>query len=667
VEHEFPSVLASRFSAEELLGAGGLGAVWRARRRSDGRLVALKVLRPEVADDDAVRTRFEREGALAGQRLSPGLVAVVETGTVDGTAFIATELVEGRTLEDVLAKDGPLEPARVLALGRDLAACLAALHAAGVVHRDLKPGNVMIQPDGTVRLLDLGLARDTADGPGPTRTGVILGTPRYMAPEVCRGQKAGPAADVFALGMLLHDCLAPASVDGTDDRALLAALTLRATGRERYRRPAGCPLELWTAVAAMLANDPAERPADGRTAGAVLADARPVPTVATERPLVPRRSFGVPVAVAVLAVTFLLVANWSLSVRPVDEGTRRPLSPTEYRRGVQRALDGLIDRGGWTVDERRLRLVPAGAARGEARDVLQEFLMPDETVEQLALDALLPTLDRVCRRWAAVVELHFQVGPTTGPFDDEACLDVWLFYRSAVAVRNQWRSCRSRVIRWQGKRLLGVGDETGEAEAPPQADLTPLLDRIECQRRVVAAGRRAADGAGGAVATGLQAAALEVCHGDRVAARQRLARVPRPAAAAEAALFDLCVDVLTADLVRHDVAGDGAAELARLAAAHLDEFLASRTAPELSMPSYIAAEIWRWNLAYFFDDGSRGGPEEGFRRFGELLPHLQGPAFTRWRCGVYLMVLDYIARERLVDVVAAASLPLDEVPEPAGF
>lgn len=181
------------------LGAGGMGVVYLGRTDS-GALAAIKVILPGLADED-FRTRFRRETEAARRVDSPWAVRVIGADTESERPWLATEFVPGPTLVDVVAQCGPLPVRSVTVLGRLLSRALAAVHAAGLVHRDVKPGNVLLTADGP-RLIDFGIAR-AADATALTATGVVVGTPGFLPPEQASGRTAGPAGDVFSLGCLL--------------------------------------------------------------------------------------------------------------------------------------------------------------------------------------------------------------------------------------------------------------------------------------------------------------------------------------------------------------------------------------------------------------------------------------------------------------------------------
>jgi serine/threonine protein kinase len=191
------------------LGAGGMGEVYRAADRRLRRDVAVKVIRRALVNDETALDRLLREATLASSLNHPNIVTIYETGVVGSDRYIAMELVEGSTLRALWGQGLPL--GRAIAIARQIAEALAVAHAAEIVHRDIKPDNVMVRPDGYVKLLDFGLARLREDpvraaATGPvTEAGLILGTVAYMAPEQARGEAVNPEADVFALGVLLYE------------------------------------------------------------------------------------------------------------------------------------------------------------------------------------------------------------------------------------------------------------------------------------------------------------------------------------------------------------------------------------------------------------------------------------------------------------------------------
>ncbi|MGP4109437.1 ABC transporter substrate-binding protein [Streptomyces sp. 4N509B] len=246
-----PSIGRYRILAR--LGAGGMGRVYLARSPG-GRAVAVKVVRPELADDPGFRERFAREVAAARRVNSFFTAGVVEADT-DGTpAWLATAYVPGLSLAEAVAQHGPWPPSSVSALGAALGEALEAIHAAGVVHRDLKPSNVLIAADGP-RVIDFGISVAAEAASALTQTGMVVGTPGFMAPEQVQGDPVGPAADVFALGAVLVHA---ASGQGPFGTGSAHVVNFRAV----YEPPRldGLTPELRALVEPCLAKNAAERP-----------------------------------------------------------------------------------------------------------------------------------------------------------------------------------------------------------------------------------------------------------------------------------------------------------------------------------------------------------------------------------------------------------------------
>lgn len=210
--------LDEKYRLEERLGVGGMGTVYRARHLLIDRPVAVKVLNQRFVGDEAARTRFRREARAAGRLQHANAVTVTDFGeSHDGYVYLVMELLEGRTLRDVLAKEAPLDAARAVSLMMQISAAVAAAHDAGIIHRDLKPANIFIvqraEVPAVVKVLDFGIAKlaaESLDEDEPmtlTQLGAMIGTPRYMSPEQCNGAELTPAADVYSLGVILYEML----------------------------------------------------------------------------------------------------------------------------------------------------------------------------------------------------------------------------------------------------------------------------------------------------------------------------------------------------------------------------------------------------------------------------------------------------------------------------
>jgi serine/threonine protein kinase len=196
-----------RYQVEDVLGGGGMALVYRARDEELDRPVAIKLLADNLAADEAFRKRFLREARLAAQLAHPNVVQVYDSGEADGRPYIVMEYVEGETLADLLSRRGRLPPAEAVELALQVCSGLEHAHRAGLVHRDIKPQNLLIRGDGTVKIVDFGIAR-SARGTRLTETGSVLGTAAYLAPEQAAGEEVTPAADVYALGVVLYELLA---------------------------------------------------------------------------------------------------------------------------------------------------------------------------------------------------------------------------------------------------------------------------------------------------------------------------------------------------------------------------------------------------------------------------------------------------------------------------
>src|SRR6266700_2461637 len=204
------SLLAGRYCLVHRLASGGMGQVWRAEDKVLGRQVAVKLLRSELAGDQAFLDRFRVEARRTAALSHPGIASVFDYGEIeepDPTAYLVMELVEGAPLSAVLARKRRLDPGRVLDVVAQAALALEAAHRAGVVHRDVKPSNLVIRPDGVVKVTDFGIARAIGELPR-SEIGLVVGTAAYLSPEQVACRPATPASDVYALGVVAYECLA---------------------------------------------------------------------------------------------------------------------------------------------------------------------------------------------------------------------------------------------------------------------------------------------------------------------------------------------------------------------------------------------------------------------------------------------------------------------------
>jgi len=200
------TVLGYRYEIVEILGQGGMGAVYKARDRELDRLVALKVIRPELAGLPEILQRFKQELILARKVTHRNVIRIFDLGEADGLKFITMEFIEGRDLKSLLGQEGKLSPDRAVEIIQQVCLALEAAHAEGVVHRDLKPQNIMLDQQGRASVMDFGIARSLEFG-GMTQTGSVMGTPEYMSPEQVRGEHADTRSDLFTLGIIFQELL----------------------------------------------------------------------------------------------------------------------------------------------------------------------------------------------------------------------------------------------------------------------------------------------------------------------------------------------------------------------------------------------------------------------------------------------------------------------------
>ncbi len=202
----WPGYRFGEYVIEDELGAGAQATVYRARA-ADGAVVALKVLQVDLSHDPTLRARFTREREVVASLTHPAVVPVHDAAEVGGQPYIAMGLVDGGTLQSAITAGGGLDPPTTVGVLRRVAAALDHAHARGLVHRDVKPANVLLDSAGQAFLSDFGLARFTADAARITRTGVWVGTLEYMAPEQIRAQRVGPETDQYALAAVAYECL----------------------------------------------------------------------------------------------------------------------------------------------------------------------------------------------------------------------------------------------------------------------------------------------------------------------------------------------------------------------------------------------------------------------------------------------------------------------------
>ncbi len=356
-----------RYRLDSRIATGGMGEVWRGTDTTLGRQVAIKLLKDEYADNASFRARFETEAQHAASLHHANIAAVYDFGeapAADGSGvqrpFLVMELVDGEPLAALLRPGAPMDPDAVRGLLAQAADGLAAAHAAGIVHRDVKPANLLVTPDRQVKITDFGIAR-AAEGIGLTRTGEVMGTPQYLSPEQAQGQTATPASDVYSLGVVAFECLAGRRPFVADTAVATALAHLREPVPEL---PGSVPADLAAVVRRALSKLPQDRFADGAALAAALRDPAtavsdlgppvehdhtrvlpgavpgvlpaeptlvpgPVAGHVPDPPRVRRRNALWPVLavlalVVVAVIVFVLVADGLGSDDPTDEPTRSP-------------------------------------------------------------------------------------------------------------------------------------------------------------------------------------------------------------------------------------------------------------------------------------------------------------------------------------------------------
>ncbi|KAF0241243.1 MAG: putative serine/threonine protein, partial [Planctomycetota bacterium] len=192
------------YAVEKKIGAGGMGVVFRAFDDRLRRVVALKILPPMLAKEEETRLRFLREGRTAAKIDHGNAVRLLAAGEESGLAYLVMEFVDGGSLQQRIDRYKRLPPAEVIAVGRQVALALGAGHRLGIMHRDVKPANVLFTRDGEAKLADYGLAKEEKGEQSLSMTGMVMGTPHYMAPEVCEGKKADARSDLYALGVMMY-------------------------------------------------------------------------------------------------------------------------------------------------------------------------------------------------------------------------------------------------------------------------------------------------------------------------------------------------------------------------------------------------------------------------------------------------------------------------------
>lgn len=251
----------SRYELQSRIAIGGMGEVWEATDHVIGRTVAIKILKDEYMGDPGFLERFRAEARHAALVNHEGIASVFDYGEENGSAYLVMELVPGEALSTVLERDGALSADKTLDIVAQTASALQAAHAAGLVHRDIKPGNLLITPDGRVKITDFGIAR-IADQVPLTATGQVMGTVQYLSPEQASGHPASPATDTYSLGIVAYECLAAKRPFTGESQVAIAMAQIN---EQPPPLPPTVPIPVQNLVMAMIAKKPSDRPSSSAT------------------------------------------------------------------------------------------------------------------------------------------------------------------------------------------------------------------------------------------------------------------------------------------------------------------------------------------------------------------------------------------------------------------
>ncbi|HEY6429773.1 MAG TPA: Stk1 family PASTA domain-containing Ser/Thr kinase, partial [Acidimicrobiales bacterium] len=313
---ETPRIYSGRYELTHLVARGGMAQVYRAVDRQLDRPVALKVLFPELSVDRAFVERFRREAQAAANLSHPNIVPVFDWGEDDGTYFIVMEYVEGRPLSVVLRDPDRLAPRQIATIGASVAAALAFAHRHSVVHRDVKPGNVLITPEGEVKVTDFGIARAVNTEESLTQTGAVMGTAAYFSPEQAEGKVVDARSDIYSLGVVLYEmCVGKPPFTGDSPVAVASKHVRDMPVLPRAANPA-VPAALEAVVMKAMSKNPDDRYGSAEEFRADLlrfADGRPVEAVDPG-------TTSMMTAVGAAATTQAVMTSRTQAIPPVDPG-----------------------------------------------------------------------------------------------------------------------------------------------------------------------------------------------------------------------------------------------------------------------------------------------------------------------------------------------------------
>ncbi len=344
------TTIDSRYRLERPLGHGGMASVHLARDTELDRLVALKLLAENLGGDESVHRRFVREARLAARLSHPNVVSVFDAGEDGGRPYIVMEYVEGENLAELLARRGRIPPEEARGLALQAAHGLAHAHAAGLVHRDVKPQNLILRRDGTLKIADFGIARAT-EATALTQAGTVLGTAAYLSPEQALGEEVTPATDVYSLGVVLYELITgrtPFQVETLDDLAQRPVMEVPPV----HELVPDVPRDLEDVVMHCLARNPEYRPRDGAQLARELAPADAATTKVLPAPR-RRELFRDRRLIWAAVAGLLLLAAVLLAVVLASGGSSKPSRGTAV-----------------TVEQPKVQPIPRGTdAQEQARNI----------------------------------------------------------------------------------------------------------------------------------------------------------------------------------------------------------------------------------------------------------------------------------------------------------
>lgn len=255
------TIINDRYEIGRRIGRGGMAEIFQARDILLDRSVAIKVLFPEFATDPAFVERFRREAQAAGGLNHPNIVGVYDWGRVNNTYYIAMEYVDGRTLADILKQSGTLTPLQVCDVISEVAAALGSAHQNGVIHRDVKPGNILVSATGQVKVADFGIARALGAGveQGLTQTGAVMGTATYFSPEQAQGAPTDQRSDIYSLGIVMYEMLAGSAPFLGENAVAIAYKQVHENAPSLHDRIESIPEQISAIVAKCMTKSPDDR------------------------------------------------------------------------------------------------------------------------------------------------------------------------------------------------------------------------------------------------------------------------------------------------------------------------------------------------------------------------------------------------------------------------